>query len=323
MGKRIVVTGAGGFIGGHLVNRLLDEGNDVLAIDVKKFNDWWQLHEGAGNISADLREEHVTHSCVGSADEVYHLAANMGGMGWITTMDAEIIRDNTMIDINVLNAAVRNNVGRLLYSSSACVYPVTLQRGEGSVPLRECDVYPALPQHAYGWQKLHTEHICRYYREANLIDTRVVRFHNTYGPYGSWNDGKEKAPAALCRKVAYAKRFGNHEIEVWGDGTAVRSYLFIDDCVDGLIRLMASDYTHPLNLGTDVPVTVDELAYAAAEVAGINITIKHIEGPVGVQWRNSDNALCRIVLGWEPKTQIREGLRPTFRWICDALSRIR
>jgi nucleoside-diphosphate-sugar epimerase len=340
---KILVTGAGGFIGGHLVRRLLTDGHLVLATDIKPAEEWWQCHPGAENVpEIDLRDPSVCRLLVGDRwmiayrpDWVFHLAANMGGMGHISKYHAEIIRDNTLIDINMIEAARQVGVSRFLYSSSACVYPVEKQEmsnllyySEGLVgfggidsepvapaPLVEEDAYPANPQGAYGWQKLHTEHLCKFYLAADWLNTKIVRFHNTYGPYGSWNDGREKAPAALCRKIAEANIMGNPNVEVWGDGTAVRTYMHVDDCVEGLLRLMKSDYSGPFNLGRDRPVTVDELADAIAEIAGIEIEKVHIEGPVGVQWRNSDNTRCREFFEWEPSIPIEDGLVGTYEWI--------
>lgn len=330
---RILVTGAGGFIGGHLVKRLLSMGHYVRAVDKKPFCDWWQVHEQAQNRVIDLRhpfgvmrafldgERIFDEKDFDGIEWVFHLAANMGGMLTITTKDAEIIRDNTLININMIEGAKEYGVKRFLFSSSACVYPTTLQEKE-SIPLKESDVYPAFPQHSYGWEKLHMEHLCKYYREEGWLDTRVVRFHNTYGPFGAWNDGREKAPAALCRKVAQAKlsqRCGcnpaQNSIEVWGDGSAVRTYMYIDDCVEGLVRLMESDHHEPLNLGRDRTVSVDELAIEIAHIAGFAVDLDHVDGPVGVQWRNSDNTLCKEVLGWEPSIPIEEGLIATYEWI--------
>lgn len=310
---RICVSGAGGFIGTHLVRRLKADGHWVRGVDLKR--PVWSESEADEFLLLDLRWMTSYAEAMNGVDWVFALAADMGGMGFITTHDAEIIRNNTMIDANSIEAARQAGVKRYLFSSSACVYPVYLQ-GEGAVqPLREFDAYPARPQEAYGWEKLHVEHLCHYYQEAGWLDTRVARFHNVYGKEGSWNDGREKAPAALCRKVAVAALTGDPAVEVWGDGGQVRSYMHVDDCVEGLLRLMESDYPHPLNIGRDRQITVDGLVDIIAGIAGVDVEKVHVPGPEGVRWRNSDNALCREVLGWEPGIPLEEGLIPTYDWI--------
>lgn len=229
--------------------------------------------------------------------------------------DVSILRNNTLINVNTLEAASMAGVRRYLFSSSACVYPDYLQTEDVHRPLKESDAYPAAPDSAYGWEKLHAEHLCKAYRDNTKIDVKVVRFHNCYGPMGSWEGGREKAPAAMCRKVALAKLTNDPEVEIWGDGTQMRSYMFIDDCVDGLLRLMRSDVGVPINMGRDRCVTVDELVDVVADIAGIEVVKKHIPGPTGVAWRNSDNTLCKELLGWEPTTPIEEGLYLTYHWI--------
>ncbi|MGH9269772.1 MAG: NAD-dependent epimerase/dehydratase family protein, partial [Ilumatobacteraceae bacterium] len=249
-------------------------------------------------------------------DEVYALAADMGGMGFISGHHGTIFRNNALIDINTLEAARANGVRRYLYSSSACVYPEHLQEEAGDIALAEEDAYPANPQDAYGWEKLIGERLCLYYTAEFGMPTRIVRFHNVYGPYGTYDGGREKVPAALCRKVANAQPGG--EIEIWGDGEQTRSFCYVDDCVEGIHRLMRSDHTEPLNLGTEDVMTINQLARAIIEASGKrNIRLRHIDGPQGVRGRNSDNQRLRAVLGWEPSTPIRQGLQPTYRWIAD------
>jgi len=239
----------------------------------------------------------------------------MGGMGHISTAHAPIIRDNTMINVNTIEAAREQGVKKYLFSSSACVYPRILQKDDCSRSLKEEDAYPADPAEAYGWEKLHGEHLSHYYRTAKWLDTKIVRFHNVYGPEGSWRGGREKAPAALCRKVAIAKLSGNPVVEIWGDGQQRRSFMYIEDCLEGMMRLMKSDFPGPLNLGRDRVVTIDELVDIIADIAGIKVEKKYIEGPQGVRFRNSDNSLCKEILGWTPGIPLEEGLVPTYQWI--------
>jgi GDP-D-mannose 3',5'-epimerase len=310
---RAVVTGAGGFIGSHLVSYLKGQGYWVRAVDIKV--------PEFGNSNADeflpldLRRRENCLQATDGVDEVYALAADMGGMGFISSHHAQILRNNSLISIHTLDAARENSVRRYLYTSSACVYPEYRQTETDVVPLKEEDAYPAMPQDAYGWEKLVTERLCSHYREDFGLETRIVRFHNIFGPYGTWTGGREKAPAAMCRKVATAKLAGNHEIEVWGDGEQTRSFCYIDDCVLGIYKLMQSDYREPLNLGQDRLVTINQLADMAAAVAGIRITKRHVAGPQGVRGRNSDNTRLRQVLNWEPSIRLEEGLARTYRWI--------
>jgi len=263
----------------------------------------------------DLRRWENCLKATENIDEVYALAADMGGMGYISCHHAEILHNNSLINIHTLDAARQNGVKRYLYTSSACVYPEHLQEEADVSPLKESDVYPAMPQDAYGWEKLITERLCSHYREDYGIETRIVRFHNIFGEKGTWDGGREKVPAAMCRKVALAKLTGNHEIEIWGDGEQTRSFCYITDCVDGIHRLMRSDHYEPLNLGQDRMVTINQLADMIAAVAGISITKKHIDGPQGVRGRNSDNTRLRKVLGWEPEVSLEKGLGYTYKWI--------
>ncbi|HLO13268.1 MAG TPA: NAD-dependent epimerase/dehydratase family protein, partial [Anaerolineales bacterium] len=248
-------------------------------------------------------------------EQVYALAADMGGMGFISNHHAQILHNNTLINFHTLEAAKVNGIQRYLYTSSACIYPEYRQMEADIAPLKEEEAYPAQPQDAYGWEKLITERLCQHYREDYGIETCIVRFHNIFGPQGTWDGGREKAPAALCRKIALAKLSGDSEIEIWGDGEQTRSFCFIDDCVEGIYRLMNSDYPWPLNLGQDRMITINALADTIAEIAGIHIIKKHIPGPQGVRGRNSDNTRLREVLHWEPEISLEDGLAHTYTWI--------
>jgi GDP-D-mannose 3', 5'-epimerase len=311
--RRALVTGAGGFIGHHLVAFLKNRGCWVRGVDLKRP----EYAETAADEfeQLDLRRWPDCLEATRAVDDVYALAADMGGMGYISQHHAEILHNNVLINTHTLEAARRNGVGRYLYTSSACVYPEYRQTEAAVVPLAEDDAYPAAPQDAYGWEKLVSERLCLHYGEEYGISTRVVRFHNIFGPLGTWDGGREKAPAALCRKVAIAKQSGVHEIEIWGDGEQTRSFCYIDDCVEGIYRLMQSGYGQPLNLGQDRMVTINELADLVAASAGITVARRHVSGPQGVRGRNSDNTRLRQVLGWEPQTTLEDGLRRTYAWI--------
>ena len=263
----------------------------------------------------DLRRWENCLEATEGVEEVYALAADMGGMGFISAHHAEILHNNSLISIHTLDAARENGVKRYLYTSSACVYPEHLQEDADVRPLKEEDAYPARPQDAYGWEKLVTERLCTHYREDHGLETRIVRFHNIFGERGTWEGGREKAPAAMCRKVALAKLTGRPEIEIWGDGEQTRSFCYVPDCVEGIHRLMLSDFREPLNLGQDRMVTINELADMVADVAGIAVTKRHVDGPQGVRGRNSDNTRLRHVLGWEPAIPLEEGLEKTYHWI--------
>lgn len=309
---RAVVTGAGGFIGSHLVSYLKARGYQVRGVDIKAPE--FASTDADEFVLADLRTPESCLRALIGADEVYALAADMGGMGYISTHHADILRNNALINLHTLEAARAHGVGRYLYTSSACIYPEHLQTDADVTPLREEDAYPANPQDAYGWEKLFTERACEYYRDEHGLDTRIVRFHNIFGPNGTFEGGREKAPAALCRKVALAENGG--EVEIWGDGEQTRSFCYIDDCVEGIWRLMRSDHTDPLNLGSEEMVTINELARLVIEISGkSDVWLRHVDGPQGVRGRNSDNTRLREVLGWEPELTLEEGLRPTYQWI--------
>ena len=263
----------------------------------------------------DLRRSENSVEVARGMDRVYALAADMGGMGYISAHHAQILHNNSLINLNTFEAARVSGVRRILYASSACVYPEFKQTDTNVTPLKEEDAYPAQPQDAYGWEKLISERLCLHYAEDYGIETRIVRLHNVFGPLGAWDGGREKAPAALCRKIAIAKLTGNPEIEIWGDGEQTRSFCYIDDCLEGLDRLMRSDFARPLNLGQDRMVTINQLVTMIADIAGVRIRKKHIGGPMGVRGRNSDNTLLREVLGWEPAVSLEQGLERTYAWI--------
>ncbi len=310
---KVLVTGAGGFIGHHLVTRLKELGYWVRGADLK-YPEFTQTDADEFEI-LDLRRWDNCLQATRGIDQIYALAADMGGMGFISCHHSEILHNNILINTQTLEAARVNGIQRYFYTSSACVYPEYKQMDANVIPLKEEDVYPAQPQDAYGWEKLITEHLCTHYRQDYGLETRIVRFHNIFGPNGTWEGGREKAPAALSRKIAIARLTGSHEIEIWGDGEQTRSFCYIDDCLTGIYKLMQSDYCEPLNLGQDRMVTINELADMIAKIAGIEITRKHVPGPQGVRGRNSDNNRLRKVLGWEPEISLEEGLTKTYNWI--------
>lgn len=312
MTRRALVTGAGGFIAHHLVKFLLSKGYWVRGVDIKapEFEES-PAHEFE---ILDLRRTDACLAAARGVDEVYNLAADMGGIGFITAYHADVARNNILISTHMLEAARVNGVSRFFYSSSACIYPQHLQKQPEVTPLKEADAYPADPEEGYGWEKLFTEKLCQYYREDYGLETRVARFHNVYGPLGTYEGGREKAPAAICRKVALARDGG--EIEIWGDGQQTRSFMYIDDCVEGIYRLTQSDWHAPLNLGTDRLVTVDELVDIVCEAAGKTLHKRHdTSQPQGVRGRNSDNSLLRRTLKWEPGMSLEDGTARTYRWI--------
>jgi nucleoside-diphosphate-sugar epimerase len=315
--KRVLVTGAGGFIGHHLVKYLVDRGYWVRGIDIK----FPEYEPSAAHQFAikDLRDPSEAYIATFGVDEVYGLAANMGGIGFIETHKAEIVRDNTLINLNTLEAARQTDVKRYLYTSSACIYPGYRQDVTDVEPLKEEHAYPADPEDGYGWEKLYMERVCRHYTDDFGLDTRVVRFHNIFGPLGTYDGGREKSPAAICRKVALAN--DGDEIEVWGDGEQTRSYCYIDDCVEGIYRLMQSDHRDPVNLGQDRMLSINNLVDMIAGIAGKKIGKRYdLTKPQGVRGRNSDNTKLREVLQWEPKISLEEGLKRTYDWIADQVT---
>ena len=309
--ERILVTGAGGFIGHHLVTSLKGQGYWVRGVDLK-FPEYTEVDSDEFKI-LDLRRWENCLEATEDVDHVYALAADMGGMGFISQNQATILRNNALINLHTLDAARINGVTRYLYTSSACIYPDYLQTEADVTPLREDDAYPADPQDSYGWEKLISEKLCEYYIEEFDLDTRTVRFHNVYGPSGTYDGGREKAPAAICRKVAAAEDGGF--VEVWGDGEQTRSFCYIDDCIEGIYRLMMSDYTEPLNLGRDRMVTINQLAEIIIAISGKELSLTHVPGAQGVRGRNSDNTRLRQTLGWEPGVALEDGLVPTYQWI--------
>ena len=312
---RVLVTGAGGFIGHHFVTYLKEKGYWVRGVDIKK-PDYKETHADEFHL-LDLRRWDNCVEATTGMDNVYAMAADMGGMGFISENHAQILRNNSLINIHTLDAAQVNGVKRYLFTSSACIYPELKQAEADVIPLKEQDAYPAQPQDAYGWEKLIAERLCIHYQQELGIETRIVRLHNIFGPLGSWNGGREKAPAALCRKVATAKLTGNPEVEVWGDGEQTRSFCYIDDCVEGIYRLMQSDYSEPLNLGQDRLVTINQLLDMIADIAEIDVVKKPIPGPQGVRGRNSDNSLLNQTLNWEPQVSLETGLKHTYTWIAE------
>ncbi len=315
---RILVTGAGGFIGHHLVKRLKADGHWVRGVDIKQpeyeksaADDFRQL---------DLRIWENCLEATQNIDQVYNLAADMGGIGYITAFLADISKNNILINAHMLEASKQNDVKRYLFSSSACVYAQSKQKSAEVTPLKEEDAYPADPEPGYGWEKLFAEELCRYYYHDYKFETRIVRFHNVYGPLGTYDGGKEKSPAAISRKVAKANDGG--EIEIWGDGDQTRSYMYVDDCVEGLIRLMVSNHREALNLGTDEMVSINHLVDMICGIAGKKLTKRHdLTKPQGVRGRNSDNTLLRKVLGWEPNMPLEKGLAITYKWIASEVKK--
>ncbi len=318
----IVVAGAGGFIGGHLVSDLLRRGNRcVRAIDCKPLDAWQQVHDGVENVVADLsRREACQRACEG-ASRVYQLAADMGGMGFIETHKTACML-SVLTSTHMLVAARDQGVERFFYASSACVYAADKQGDPRVRALREEDAYPAMPEDGYGWEKLFSERMAHHFREDFGLQTRVARYHNVYGPLGTWEGGREKAPAALCRKVVEAIVSGDHSIQIWGNGLQTRSFLYIDDCIEGTQRIADGSVSEPLNLGSSELVTLDQLVGVIEEIAGVRLTRYYEpDAPIGVAGRNSDNTRLRAAFGWEPSVTLRSGLEKTYKWIHDAYLR--
>jgi nucleoside-diphosphate-sugar epimerase len=313
MAMRVLVTGAGGFIGHHMVSSLKRRGYWVRGVDLEgpRYADT----EADEFERLDLRRPADAERATRDVEEVYALAADMGGMGFISQHGARILRNNLLINVHTLEGARASGVRRYLFASSACVYPSYRQREASVVPLREEHAYPAEPESGYGWEKLVTERLCQAHASDAAIETRIARLHNVYGPLGTWTGGREKAPAAMCRKVALAKLTGDPEVEIWGDGEQTRSFCYIDDCTEGLHRLMRSAWAEPLNLGQDRLISVNELVDLIASIAGVRIQKRHVAGPQGVRGRNSDNTRLREVLAWEPRISLEVGLARTYAWI--------
>jgi GDP-D-mannose 3',5'-epimerase len=318
--EKVVVCGAGGFIGGHLAKCLLDDGVQVVrAVDIKPIDEWYQVSATGENLSADLRSASVCEQAVDGATVVFNLAADMGGMGFIENNKA-LCMLSVLINTHLLMAAQRAGISCFFFSSSACVYNADRQRNADVIPLREADAYPALAEDGYGWEKLFSERMCRHFEEDFGLRCRVARYHNVYGPLGTWNGGREKAPAAICRKVLQAKLSGKHEIEIWGDGNQTRSFMYIDDCTRGSRMIMESDIHEPINLGSSEIVTINQLVDIAEGFAGIKLKRNYnLSAPKGVNGRNSDNTLIQEYLGWEPSTTLQNGLRITYDWISEQM----
>ena len=320
--QNVVVCGGGGFIGGHLVRDLLDKGySRVRCVDVKPLEQWYQVHPGAENVVADLNLRDAAFNAVQGMNTVYNLACNMGGMGFIEN-NKGLCMISVLINTHLLMGAREYGVDRFFYASSACVYNGDKQTNKSTdVYLKEEDAYPALPEDGYGWEKLFSERMCRHFREDYKVPTRVARFHNVYGPFGTWEGGREKAPAAMCRKVIHAKLSGDHNIEIWGDGHQTRSFMYISDCLKGIYTIAGSETFHePINLGSSEGVSINKLVDIVEDIAGIKLNRHYnLDAPKGVNGRNSDNTLIKKVFGWEPDLKLRDGMEKTYRWIYDQM----
>jgi GDP-D-mannose 3', 5'-epimerase len=316
--KLLVVTGAGGFIGGSLVARLRAQGRRrIRAVDIKPLTEWYQKFDDVENLILDLNRRQNCEAAARGASDIYNLAANMGGMGFIENNKA-LCMLSVLINTHMLQAAFEQGIERFFYSSSACVYNADKQKTFEAPSLKEEDAYPAMAEDGYGWEKLFSERMCRHFREDFGLCTRVARFHNVYGPWGTWDGGREKAPAAVCRKVIQAKLTGKHEIEIWGSGEQTRSFMYIDDCLRGMDLIMNSEIVEPINLGSSEAVTINQLVDLAEEIAGIKLQRRYkLDAPKGVNGRNSDNTLIKKLLDWEPDTSLKTGLEQTYRWIYD------
>ncbi|MCP4848689.1 MAG: NAD-dependent epimerase/dehydratase family protein [Verrucomicrobiaceae bacterium] len=315
MSKRILIAGGGGFIGGHLAKEMISRGHAVRVVDIKPLDQWYQQVAEAENIVANLEEKGACFNAAEGCDEVFNLACNMGGMGFIENNRA-LCMLSILINTHLLMAAKEHGVKKYLYSSSACVYAAGKQTDTAVTALKEEDAYPAMPEDGYGWEKLFSERMCKHFEEDFGMNVRVVRFHNVYGPEGTWRGGREKAPAALSRKIIEAKRNNDLKIEVWGDGEQTRSFMYIDDCITGLDKLMNSDFSDPINLGRSELVSINQMIDMISEIAGVEVERVHnLDAPQGVRGRNSDNTLILEKMGWEPEVDLRTGLAKTYAWI--------
>ncbi len=318
--ESVIVAGGGGFIGGHLVAKMKEAGyTNIRSVDRKPLNEWYQVHEGVENVVADLSRLEPARAACKDMQHVYMLAADMGGMGFIENNKA-LCMLSVLTSTHMLEAAKDAGVDRLFYASSACVYNADKQRNENVVALVEGDAYPAMPEDGYGWEKLFSERMCRHFREDFGLKTRMARYHNVYGPEGTWDGGREKAPAAVCRKVIQAKLSGKHEIEIWGDGNQTRSFMYIDDCLKGTQMFLENDVLDPLNLGSDELVTINGLVDLVEDIAGIKLKRNYnLNAPKGVNGRNSDNTLIKEKFGWAPEIKLRDGMEKTYAWIYDQI----
>jgi GDP-D-mannose 3', 5'-epimerase len=315
-GQKVVVCGAGGFIGGHLVKSLQESGaSEIRAVDTKPLDEWYQKTPGVENLSLDLKDKNNCFLATDGIDAVFQLAADMGGMGFIENNRA-LCMLSVLVNTHMLMAAKDQGVKGFFYSSSACVYNAEKQTSPDVVALREEDAYPAMAEDGYGWEKLFSERMCRHFEEDFAVQCRVARFHNVYGPFGTWTGGREKAPAAICRKVIQAKLSGSHEIEIWGDGLQTRSFMYIDDCTKGVQAIFESDIHEPINLGSNELVTIDQLVDIVEEIAGVELKRNYnLSAPKGVNGRNSDNTKIKKYLGWEPSIRLKDGMAKTYAWI--------
>ena len=314
--KKILIVGAGGFIGGHLVNRLLKDGNSIVATDIKPKEYWFQEFENVKNhYSMDMKDIHNCRKVTKDIDFVFNMACNMGGMGFIENNKAECML-SVLINTNLLRASVENKVSRYLFSSSACVYNAEKQKKTFVEGLKETDAYPAEPEDGYGWEKLFSERMCRHFTEDFGLETRVIRYHNVYGPMGTFDGGREKAPAALCRKIIKAKLDNNNIVEIWGDGKQTRSFMYIDDCIEGTLKVFNSSYSDVFNVGSEEQVSINQLAEYIEDIADFKIEKKYLlDKPKGVRGRSSENSFVKDKIGWDTKTTLKEGLKKTYTWI--------
>ena len=322
MNNFILVAGAGGFIGGELINYLRKNSQfKIRAVDRKPISEWYQKFDDVENLTLDLQREDNCYIAANNAKEIYNLAADMGGMGFIEHNKA-LCMLSVLTNTHLLMAAKRNGTEKFFFSSSACVYNGDKQKDPNITALKEEDAYPALAEDGYGWEKLFSERMCRHFNEDFGLETRIARYHNVYGPFGTWDGGREKAPAAICRKVIKAKITGNHEIEIWGDGNQTRSFMYIDDCIRGSTMLMESNFRDPINIGSSQKVTINQLVDIAENIAGIKLHRKYnLNAPKGVNGRNSDNTLILNKFNWEPSISLETGLTKTYKWIYDQMNK--
>jgi GDP-D-mannose 3',5'-epimerase len=320
--KKVIVCGGGGFIGGHLIADLRRQGvKEIRSVDIKPLSEWYQAFPDVDNLQLDLQRRDACDQALQGAATVFNLAADMGGMGFIENNKA-LCMLSVLINTHLLMAAKETGVQRFFYASSACVYNADKQRDPNVTALKEADAYPAMPEDGYGWEKLFSERMCRHFREDFGTVTRAARYHNVYGPLGTWDGGREKAPAAVCRKVIQAKLSGKHEIEIWGDGHQTRSFMYIDDCLKGTQAILASDILEPINLGSSELVSINQLVDIVEEIAGVKLKRSYnLKAPKGVNGRNSDNTLIKKYLGWEPCVRLRDGMEKTYRWIYDQIQK--
>jgi GDP-D-mannose 3',5'-epimerase len=313
----ILVTGAGGFIGGHLVADLAAQGEDVRSVDIKPISDWYQVSSESDNRRLDLKDLESARSAIKGVTQVYNLAADMGGMGFIENNKADCML-SVLINTNLLMASREENIDSFFFSSTACVYAAGKQKNATVEPLKESDAYPAEPEDGYGWEKLFSERMCRHFREDFHVPTKIARYHNVYGPLGTYDGGREKAPSAICRKVALAVKNGSREIEIWGDGEQTRSFTYISDCVKGTKMLQGGNYFDPINLGSSELVSINQLVSIVEDIAGVKLVRKYnLSAPQGVRGRNSDNTLIKSIFEWEPNTSLINGMQETYKWVYD------